>query len=330
MKNITLLILAPAFLAFSNGPASAKTIERHFQRSFDVGPGAILDLNHGDGRVTIEPWTENRIDVTVDYKASVSGVLTTTPDFTVDFEQQGNRVLVTGRISGVSGIIITTHLSRYTYVVRAPAWAEIHTTGDDGQVEIAGWKGNLDLSMDDGSIRLAAIDADSVSIRIEDGEATLEDISGRLRVRCDDGTVRISDSNLTSANIEIADGNLEVKQSEGDFQIRMDDGNATLSDLRSRRLDIRGEDGQARVRLLPVTNPDFSLTMDDGDIDLSVPGDLSAAFEARADDGSISVKLGRAGDVTKEPHSVTGTLGDGTGRIRLETADGSIVLRQSK
>lgn len=110
----------------------------------------------------------------------------------------------------------------------------------------------------------------------------------------------------------------------------MDDGSATLSDVRSRRLDIHGEDGHAEVRLLPVTNPDLSISMDDGDIDLTVPGDLSAAFEIRTDDGSIRLNLGRAVDMTKGPHSVTGTLGDGKGQIQLETADGAIVLRQSK
>ncbi len=329
MKTLSFLVAAAVAAALSADSAGAKTVTRHYDESFDVSPGATLVLSHGDGDVTIEPWSENRIHVVVDYESRATGILTSTPEFSVDFEQKGNRVKVTEHRSGHSGLIVNVHRVVYTYAIKAPAWVQVTSDGDDGDIAISGWTGKLDLTLDDGDFRLKDITAPNVSIRMQDGDASLERIAGDLTLHCDDGNIEITDAKLPTAVIEFQDGDCVLTRAEGRFRIRMDDGGVTLAEVRAPELVIRGEDGHVRAELLSVDNPEISVTMDDGDIDLAVPEDLSAAFSVQADDGTVTVKLVGARDVKKGRRSVDGVLHDGKGRIRLETMDGSIQLRQA-
>jgi len=327
MKSIA-FALALSALLLPAPPAGAKTISRHFQKSFDVSRGDALELRHGDGRVVVTPWNQNRIDVTVDYEARVTGVLAVTPDFDVEFDQRDGVVYVAGKSTATAGLVVNHSRRKYQYTIQAPAWLKIRTDGDDGDVIIDGWRAELDIKIDDGDVKLTDVEAPRVSIDAQDGALVLESVRAVLDVSLDDGDIRVSDSKVGSAVIQMADGDCGIESSDGDFRIHMDDGNAVLTDVRARSLDIKGEDGSVRVTLLPVENPDFSVIMDDGRVNLAVPRDLSAAFTLDADDGTVDVKLIGATDVRKGRRSVSGTLHGGRGRIHLQTNDGSVTLRQ--
>jgi hypothetical protein len=63
-----------------------------------------------------------------------------------------------------------------------------------------------------------------------------------------------------------------------------------------------------------------------GSINLDIPQNTSATFAAGAIDGAIRLSKLVLQDEVKTPHTLTGTLGDGNGDIRLETDIGNITV----
>lgn len=162
------------------GPAAARVIDKHFHESFDVEPGAVLHLEHGDGDVTIEPWDRNVIDVEVTYRAEVATIgIGGDADFNVAFRQRGNTVRVIDRETGV-GIVIG-----------------IHVEADEGDVVVRlapGTSARFDLETDDGEIRLDLPGVDKPRRGAEKAAGLLGDGVGSIRVHTSEGDVTLRES----------------------------------------------------------------------------------------------------------------------------------------
>ncbi len=88
-----------------------------------------------------------------------------------------------------------------------------------------------------------------------------------------------------------------------------------------------GAEGAVTIRaVLPLAGACVVSTTE-GDIDVAVPEGFSASVSITAGGGTVSVPGLALTDVVQTTHSLLGTLGDGSGVIRLETAAGNVVLR---
>ncbi len=75
---------------------------------------------------------------------------------------------------------------------------------------------------------------------------------------------------------------------------------------------------------------DIVLSADNGRIELLLPAKVSAEISARTVNGSIANDFGLFADAEKwVGRTLEGTIGDGAGRIRLKTINGSIEIRQT-
>ena len=69
MRSSLIVALCLGLMATA-GPAVAEEINREFHQEFDVQPGMKLVLEHGDGDVTVTPWSQDTLDVEVRYRVS--------------------------------------------------------------------------------------------------------------------------------------------------------------------------------------------------------------------------------------------------------------------
>ena len=69
------------------------------------------------------------------------------------------------------------------------------------------------------------------------------------------------------------------------------------------------------------------MTVLHGNINLDIPKDTSANFIAAVTNGVIGLSNLVLNDEVRSPHSRTGTLGNGTGDIWVETENGNITVR---
>jgi DUF4097 and DUF4098 domain-containing protein YvlB len=331
MRSYALPLALLSLAVLSVAPAAAVTIDRDYHETFDVTPGVRLEIMHGDGDVTITPWEKDVIDVKVRYFAEVRKIgFGDEPDFFVDFDRTEDVVRVVGKEKTGSGVVFFRSVEEheYTYTISAPSYVTLELNGDDGDVAISGWRANIECALDDGDVDVEDVANDVTRIALEDGDVWIEDTSGELIVSGDDGDVELSGCRVSKARIAIQDGDVTAEDCEGEFSVALDDGDVRLHGLVSERVEISGEDGDVSVGLEAVATVDIGIETDDGDIAVSLPAGLSYAFTITMDDGDVRVEVPNVDEFSETEHAVTGRVRGGTGRVRLSTADGNVVLRE--
>jgi DUF4097 and DUF4098 domain-containing protein YvlB len=326
----TLVIALSLMLSAMAGSAAAEDLSRHFHETFDVQPGARLVLEHGDGDVTVEPWSEDSLDVEIHYRAKASNIgWSKSTDFEVDFRQDGNTVFVTGHEPKRISVGISTYREyEYTYTVKAPSYVELSLQGDDGDVEVEDWTGSILIKLEDGDVNLSDIDAPRTEVILEDGDLEIDGIRGALEIECEDGDIEIYDCETEHGRIRSEDGDIVIDRCQGNFEIVVADGDARLREVTAQNLEIRSSDGTVNVSLLPSDGLDLDVRVGDGDVVLDLDRDLSANFELETEDGRIKVSAADVMGLSQERRRVTGQLGAGDGVIYVRSDDGSVTLRQ--
>jgi len=319
-------------LTFLAAGASAERIERDYHESFDVKSGDRLHLDFGDGDVVIEPWDQDKLDVTVRYDAEQKSIgVSKGSEFEVDFRQSGSTVHVIGRERSSVGIGFFHHrVHEYVYEVKAPAYLTLDLEGEDGDVEIEGWVGEISVRGEDGDIDLASIDSPNTDISIEDGDVSIDRLSGDLKITGEDGDLRVSDCSLSDGRIRLEDGDATFSRCEGSARFDLDDGNLALERFRPEGITVRTEDGDVELDFLATNAMDVEVRTSDGDVFVDLASDSSAAFSIDTGDGGIRIDMPNAVDVSKRSSRASGQLGSGDGQLRIETDDGTVVLREGR
>lgn len=329
MRAFLVVTLGFALTSVS-GDVAAEEINREYNETFEVQQGTRLVLEHGDGDVTIEPWSEDLLQVAVVYRAQASNIgWSKSTEFKVDFRQDGDTIYVIGHEPKRASIGISAYREHeYIYTIQAPSYLGLRLEGEDGNVEIRGWRGAIALDIEDGDVELTDIDSPRTEILLEDGDLVIDGIRGEVEVNNEDGDIEISDCEIESGQIVTEDGDVEIDRCRGSFGLNLSDGDADLRQISARDLEIRTEDGTVSLSLLPSDGLDLNVRSGDGDVVLDLDPAISAQFELETRDGRIKVNATDVANLAQERRNVSGRLGAGEGSIFVRTGDGSITLRQ--
>jgi hypothetical protein len=309
--------------------APAREIDKDFHEIFDISEGVVLRLDYGDGDVTITPWDQDVIDVVVRYRADVKAIgFGTEPDFDVEFRHTDDRVTVRGVEGSSSGVYFFRAMNEYeyTYTIKAPSYVILDLHGDDGDLELSGWRADIECRVDDGDVKFSDVVNGNTEIWIEDGDIRLAELSGDLVVRGDDGDVAITNSTLTHALFALEDGDIRISDSEGNFEATVDDGDVTLSRVTTSVVDVRGEDGSVDLDITSDADIHVNVTTDDGDVTIRLGRELSFQYLVTMDDGRVDIDLDGETETESGEHRISGRVGTGGGLVRVSTADGSVEL----
>jgi DUF4097 and DUF4098 domain-containing protein YvlB len=331
MKKTAFTILVPICIFFIAASAMGKDINKDFQKSFEVKEGVTLRLEHGDGDVTITPWDKDVVDVEVHYRAETKSLgIGGKVYFDVEFKQSGDMIYVIEKEKRTASVGFHSFKRReYTYNVRAPRYVVLDLNGDDGNVEISDWRARIELVLEDGDIELENIVSPQIQIDLEDGDVTIRGLEGKLELDAEDGDVELRGCKIDRCRINLEDGDVSIRNSEGSFEIDVEDGEINLSELRAKLVDIRASDGDVDLDLLKVDDIDVDISTEDGDVTLRLQSGISAVFDVETDDGRIRVDLPNVENLREKKHRASGELFGGLGKIRIDTSDGSVTLRES-
>ena len=310
--------------------ASGNEINKNFHKSFDVRKGCRLCLEHGDGDVTITPWDKDVVDVKVHYRVEYKSFgLTGKHDFDVEFSESDDTIYVIGHEK--SHVSIGYHSFKqyeYTYTIFAPGYLVLDIRGEDGNVDIENRNGNIECNIEDGNLNLKNISSAKTRIELEDGKLQINNMKSELRLNVDDGNIVINESKIPKCRIKLNDGNLRIKRTHGNFDISIDDGDIFLDHVKTSRLFITSADGNIDCNLLKTANLDVDIKTDDGDVNLDIEKGTSASFSIKTDDGRIGIDLPDSKNFSKKHNRVSGEIYGGDGRIRINTNDGNVTLRE--
>lgn len=180
------------------------------------------------------------------------------------------------------------------------ASADVATDRTRGTLRIETGSGNVDL-------RTAAGD---VSLATGSGDITASGVDGSsLRLETGSGNITLTDGKAPIVHAETGSGDIEATSTSGD------------------ELSFETGSGDVDVALV-ATFRSVHIETGSGDVTLKVPPTLGA--EVDLDTGSGDIDLGGLTlQVRRIAHDhVTGTLGDGKGRVSVETGSGNVHLQK--
>ena len=321
MKILFLLLLGISSLA-------AKEIDKTFNESFKVKQGGVLILEHGDGDVNISTWEKDDLDISVRYKAETGGS-NAVKDFDVKFKSYGEKIYVSGTEYRDSffnfGNNYTRHIE-YIYEIKAPAYLELDINGDDGSVMIENLSGNLKINLDDGNIILRNIKNKTTDLRLKDGRLDIINLESELYINSDDGDITLENLVLKFGEIDTEDGQIKIISASGPLNLGSDDGDIILNEVSSSEIRIKTEDGDIDLEFNGKKVDDFYITTKDGRVRLYLKEAIDADADLNTDDGRLSFDVADAEIFEDSRRQIRAKIGDGSGRIRISTNDGSISL----
>jgi len=170
-------------------------------------------------------------------------------------------------------------------------------------------RGTLRLGTGSGNIDLRTASGD-VLLETGSGDITVAGVQGTsLRLETGSGNVTITDGKAGTFHVETGSGDIEATGSSGDdVSFETGSGNVDVSLVTTfRMLSIETGSGDVTLRVPPTVGAEVDLDTGSGEIDL----------------GGLTLQVRRI-----EHDHVTGTLGDGKGRLSVETGSGNVRLQK--
>ena len=180
------------------------------------------------------------------------------------------------------------------------ASADVSADRTRGTLRIATGSGNVDLRTASGDVQLET----------GSGDVTVSAVQGTsLRLGTGSGNVTITDGKAGTLHVETGSGDIEATGSSGDdVSFETGSGNVDVSLVSTfRSLRVETGSGDVTLRVPPTVGAEVDLDTGSGDIDL----------------GGLTLQVRRI-----EHDHISGTLGDGKGRLSVETGSGNVRLQK--
>ena len=170
-------------------------------------------------------------------------------------------------------------------------------------------RGVLRVETGSGDVNLRTASGD-ISLATGSGDVTVSGVDGvSLKLETGSGGVTLTDVKSPSVHVETGSGSIEATASSGDdlsFETGSGDVDVALV-ATFRSVHIETGSGDVTLKVPPTAGAEVDLDTGSGDIDL----------------GGLTLQVRRI-----EHDHVTGTLGDGKGRVSVETGSGSVHLQK--
>jgi len=193
--------------------------------------------------------------------------------------------------------------------------------------------GRAAISNVDGKLRVDVASADVTAERTKgeldidtgSGEVTVTDAEGDVSLETGSGNVAATRVRGTNLNIDSGSGEVNATDVEAtDVNVETGSGGVDLRNTKAKVLRVETGSGDVQVRLLAPCD-EIDIETGSGSVTLAVPDGLSAQVEIET--GSGGIDLGFPVSVRRlESDHVIGTIGEGKGRLKIDTGSGSIRL----
>ena len=230
-----------------------------------------------------------------------------------------------------------------------------------GRVEISSDGRGMEAAAD---LRIRVPKGKALDLNLAVGEATVTNVEGDLTIDVHAATVTTTGTR-GRLNLDTGSGEVRVTDAQGELSFDTGSGSVTLERISGPTLtldtgsggisargvdveDLRLDTGSGRVSLLEVKTRDLSLDSGSGSIEIDLAGDVNRV-SIDAGSGSITIGIppsfgadvdietGSGGIDVDVPITITrsgrrsleGRIGDGRGRMGIETGSGGIRIRAS-
>lgn len=260
----------------------------------------------GDRVVYARMGARSHTTVQVRRDGSLGGAPRGSRRVTVAGAGQGTRAYADVRVLVPAGRAVSVHQGVGTVQV-TNVNGRVQVEGASATVRTQGTRGELDVEVGSGS----------VEVRDAQGEVAVETGSGRLTLNGVRGTTLRAGSGSGAVN----GSGLRVET----LQVEVGSGGITLAGVHARSVSL--ETGSGPVTLGMESDADLDVETGSGGVTVTVPGSFGAALDIDTGSGGITVDL-PVTDRRSSRGSYTGRVGDGNGRVQIQTGSGGVRLRR--
>jgi len=208
---------------------------------------------------------------------------------------------------------------------------------------------NIQLKSSSGSIRAENV-VGSVNLNTSYGSITCDDISGGdIKLKTSSGNIKLSKASCTDYDVHTSYGSINAGELTGSsLKLHSGSGSINVTEASAETADISTSYGRINCRQITTTdltaksgsgNIDIicsdstpaeitaNVTTSYGSIDFTTPPEFTGRVELATSYGSIRTDLPITitGEISKK--KLTGTIGQGNGKLYLKTSSGSIRIR---
>jgi hypothetical protein len=261
-----------------------------------VSQGTRLELDAHSGSISVRTWNRNAIQVSADPGS----------------ERYRLTVEVAGGVAriGRSSRRGYSHSDDDTdYRLTVPVWMDLELSSIEGDITVDNSQGKLSINSVEGGVSVRG-GRDFISLHSVEGEVTVDGARGRVEANTVDGGIMISNT-------------------DGEIFAETVDGDITMESVSSSDVEANTVDGNVSFRGRVAPDGRYRLGSHDGDITLEVP-ELNAVISVSTFEGEFS-SCGYPATVTRSAEQNSKkrfrfTVGNGSGRVDLESFDGNIYL----
>lgn len=198
--------------------------------------------------------------------------------------------------------------------------------------------GRVSVSNVEGDLRVDVASADvtadhvkgTLTVDTGSGDVHLSDAQGDVSLDTGSGDVTVSGMSGTELKLDTGSGNVSADRVTADvLKIDTGSGDVTASSLKS--TDVNIDTGSGGVQLDLVSDVQ-SLYVDtgSGEVTVRIPASFGATVDIETSNGGIDLQDVALKATRLEEDHVVGEIGDGKGRVKIETGSGGVRLIRSR
>ncbi len=214
------------------------------------------------------------------------------------------------------------------------AWADIRVMVPAGRdVKVWNVVGGIDAFDVDATLNLDVSAARVVTNRTRgtlnidtgSGSATVDGHRGDLTIDVGSGSVQISNIDGTLVKVDAGSGGLRGNNVSADeFSLETGSGSVNFESVTSRRTHVETGSGGARMDF--VSSPEsIDISTGSGSVTVALPANFGAQVDVQTGSGGISSDFALQTERGRR-NELHGTIGNGRGRVRIETGSGGVQL----
>lgn len=321
---VTLSQIAMAVVLVSTGLAAGciaeSGAEGTFDRNFMVKGPVQLEISTVSGDVQIATSSDNEVRIHGEIHAhgwSSDDARKSLQDIAVNppISQENNLIRVGGnqRFRNMS----------IDYRIEVPVATELHCGTGSGTVDVRGIQGPVTMTTGSGAVSASAIGND-VQVTAGSGSVALSDIQGQVQAGTGSGAISIH-SAKGAVRLHTGSGDLDIETPNDGVEAETGSGAITVSGAHA-DLRVYTSSGNVQINGNPLESSYWDLHASSGDVTLHVPGDASFRLYAHTGSGDIDAEIPIVLEGTSAKHELRARIGDGKGRVEIETSSGKITL----
>lgn len=197
---------------------------------------------------------------------------------------------------------------------------EVHASNVNGDIRLDASSGNITAEQMRGTL---FVDTGSGNVEVSNVEGT------ELNIDTGSGDVRITGANSADVNIDTGSGNVTgTTLTTTDLSVDTGSGNIELSGVRATSLSMDTGSGDVEIDLVTDTD-DIKVDTGSGNVTIGVPSGFGSTVDLSTSSGDVDTDVEI--QVTRRGRQhLMGRIGDGEGRMTIETGSGNVTIKGSR